>query len=482
MTMNDFVVSLMLLGALSSQDGHTPFWATAGRFGVYPEGNGAVALFQASMPYKTGDLLQWHWGTSLGVGNGSIFLDETYGGLKWRNLRLDLGMKHSLQAFMASSPELGSMSVTGGNFMMSGNARSMPGYTLELEPLDIPFTGGHLQLSGRFGDYTTIDKRFVQGALVHNTAAFLHWHAGTGLTFTAGLDHYTMWGGTSPIYGVQKVSFGNYLRILTGSSGGQDASLGDQINSLGDHRGRELLGMVYSGDVWSISYQYDKPYDDRSGMTLRNYPDGTRTLSFSFKDKSRWISDIVYEFHTTMNQSGEYERREATDKEISSRDPQLYFDEASGKYFVIRGGADNYCKNFEYRSGWTAFGRQIGNPLFFTRGGEICSGTWNNLLQAHHLGLSGSLFHKLPYRLMLTASRNYGCWFTADYLYGQGTRFDNPYLLFSSGFTTQFPFLNGSLLLIPGVYYDRFGCKPWFSGSFAASLSLKYIINKPHKS
>ncbi len=326
--MNDFVVSLLLLGAISSNDlNQMPFWATANQFGVMPESNGALALLRAGSSFDESRTFQWRWGSSLGFRSDwmgdKIIIDELNASVRYRKLRLDLGMIHPEQDFMASDATLGTLSVTGGNFMMSGNARTLPGYALRLEPWDVPFTDGHLQLYGRFGDYSTLGKRYLQGALMHNTALYVRVLAGEHLSFTGGFDHYSLWAGSNEEIGVQPHSFLDYLRVLTGSSGGSDASLGDQINSLGDHRGRELLRVDYKTDSWSVCFQHDIPYDDRSGMIFRNFPDGANTLCFSFKDKSLWVSDIVYEYHYTLNQSGDCERRLATDEEIASGSKRL---------------------------------------------------------------------------------------------------------------------------------------------------------------
>lgn len=485
--MNDFVVSLMLLGALSTNAPEgMPFWATANQFGVMPESNGGLALLRAGTSFDESRTFQWRWGSSLGVRSDLYgfkpLVDELYASARWKALRLDLGMIHPDQSFMASDPALGTLSVTAGNCMMSGNARTLPGYGITLEPWDIPFTGGRLQLSGRFGDYSTLGRRYVQGALVHNTAIYVLWHIGDRVTLSAGIDNYTLWAGTSPEHGVLPHSLTDYFRVLLGLSGGSNAAEGDRINSLGDHRGRELLKAEYSSDDWTLSLQHDIPYDDRSGMIFRNFPDGFNTLSLSFKDKSRWISDIVYEYHSTMNQSGSCERRLATEKEIAAGH-RLLKDSNTGVYYYIVGGADNYCNNYEYRSGWAAYTRQLGAPLFYSRyyyendnpAAYSMQGTWNNLFRAHHLGLSGSLFKKIPYRLVMTYSLNYGCWFDALFNYDKGTRREQPLRQFSAGFSAAVPLFKGALQLVPGIYCDAGEA---LANGVSASLSIRYLFKK----
>ena len=74
-----------------------------------------------------------------------------------------------------------------------------------------------------------------------------------------------------------------------------------------------MLKAEYFGDGWTLTAQHDIPYDDGSGMGLQNFPDGVNTLSFSWKDKDRWVSDIVYEYHYTMYQSGPINREQNPD-------------------------------------------------------------------------------------------------------------------------------------------------------------------------
>ena len=487
--MNDWIVSLLILGALSSQGGSMPFWATANSFGVMPDSNGGLGLLQVEKGFDESKTLQWRAGVSAGLRTDKVqykdfLLDELYGSLRWKHLRLDAGLWHPERYFMAADPHLGSLSVTGGHSIMSGNARSMPGYSLSLEPWDIPFTKGHLQLGGSFGDYFAMGPRYVSGVMAHNTALYLKWHIGKHITLTGGADNYTLWGGVSPTDGVFKKSFGNYLRVISGMAGGADAQAGERQNALGDHRGCEIFAFEYKSDGWSLSLQHDIPYDDKSGLIFRNFPDGINTACFSFKDKTGWVSDIVYEYANTMYQGGDRERRIATEEDISSGSRRLYTDPATGTVYYISGGADNYYNNYLFRSGWTNYGRTVGIPLFFPRGtvegtwsrSSVTMGVWSNLLKAHHLGLSGSLFHILPYKLMLTYSENYGTFLSEGYSYDSGSRLEVPLRQFSSALMVEVPLYGGIIKVVPSLYYDR---GEVLGENIAAILSIKYSFVKP---
>lgn len=469
--MNDFILTLMLLGAMSSGGG-MPFWSTANRFGLMPEGSGALAWIGASTEYDTSKDLQWRWGTSMAAGmntvSNTIILDQLYGSLRWKSFSLDLGIKHREQDFLAGTPFLGSLSTTAGNIAWSGNSRSLPGYSLNLEPWTVPYTGGRVVVSGSYGDYHTIDNRYVSGAMVHNTRVGFTFHLSQRVDLLARLDHYALWNGTHPVYGKRPSGLGNYLRMVMGKHGGDDATVSDQINVLGDQRGAELLGLRWKGDGFSVTFQHDIPYDDGSGMKFRNFPDGVNTLHLGLGDRTGWVSDLVLEYATTMWQSGT--RHDWTDAEGNMH---------------ISGGGDEYFNNSEYRSGWTFHGRTAGIPLFFPSGtvdglwspvGGPVLGVENNRLKAMHLGLAGMLLRKAPYKLMLTWSHDYGTYhspYKGESQWGKdpGTVTETPLKQFSGAFTGEVPF--GRLAITYGVYADR---GEVLRDTFGAILGLRWSL------
>lgn len=454
--MNDFVVTMMLLGAVST-GGNMPFWATANQFGLMPEYSGGLVLAGAHTEFDQSKDWKWCWGVSLAgrgeQGAGFRFIpDEAYLSGGWRNISLDLGIRHEKQEFYGASPLLGSLSTIAGRLAWSGNSRSMPGYTLRLAPANIPFTKGHVQIFGSWGDYINIDpSTYVRHHAVHSMRAGLIANIGR-FSMALGLDHWAQWAGVHPKYGKMPLSFMDYLRVISGSKGGSESSESDQINVIGNQLGAEFLHLKWRGNGWTVEARHEIPYDDRSGMRFENFPDGVNTLSFSFEDKTRWVSDVVYEFHYTMLQSGNPREKPNT-------------------------GGDNYCNNGEYRSGWTSWGRCKGNPLFLSKGTKdgtldvygLVEGVENNRVKAHHIGLGGSLFRKVPYRLMLTWARNYG---TYTRSFGpDGTPLHSVY----SSFSAVVPLLKGSLQLLPAIYYDFTG---WSGSKFGATLGLSYVFRK----
>ena len=470
----------MLLGALSSGDG-LPFWATANRYGLMPDYGFTLGVVEARHDFEAADAgvgngaavalrkgFEWQGGISLACAleskDGRISavpaIDELYGGIRWKPLRLDLGMMHRQSEFMGSDKALGSISSTGGHLIESNNARTMPGYRLVLEPWYIPYTRKHLSISGVWADYLTTDSRYMQDALVHRLRGYLRYDIVPGLYVQAGLDHYALWAGSNPVGGKMDASLKNYFRIITAQGGTSDDSVWDKMYKLGDQGGAEQLRIGWEREGSSITFQYEKPYSDKSSMKHYNIPDGVYSLNYSFADKDRWLSDIMLDFHYTKWQSGTIQ--------VSNYDDQgnLLPPDQRPKGTVV--GGDNYFKNGDYRSGWTHYGRAICAPLFFT--GFDPDGVWSircTRYRAVHLGLSGKFFRSYPYRLMLTAGEYYGTYhepYIAPSSWGSGWKWwqkntiDKGLFQFSAGLDGSIrikaPRLPGRLSVIYGIYAD----------------------------
>lgn len=466
--LDSLIIALMLLGS-SSTSGELPFWAVSNRFGIMPQYDGGVAVLSARSEFDGESTFQWRMGLSV-AGNyqtaaapsvsegvskqvGGI-VDECYGSCRWKMFTADVGIKHHEQDFAASETGLmGSLSSTSGNLAWSSNSRALPGYTITLSPLTVPFTKGKFCIYGRYGDYAMIDNRFVKGALLHNMQVGMLLHLGERLDFRFALDHYALWGGDSPIDGRMPVTFSNYIRMATGRSAAKssNASESDKINVIGDQRGAEVLRLDWRGDGWTATFQHDIPYDDGSGMGFQNFPDGVNTVHFGWNDKTRWVSDILCEYGYTLWQSGTFH-----DKEIDGKT-------------VIFGGIDSYFNNGGYQSGWTYSGRTIGLPLMFPVGTRNASwrqdaltlGVENNRTSYWHFGIGGKFFRRAPYKFILTFSRNFGTYQEpyegkSQIYQDWGTVDETPVPQFSSALIGDVPGLFGAkcLTLHYGLYAD----------------------------
>lgn len=486
--MNDFFVSAMLLGALAT-GGNLPFWAVSNQNGLMPDNNGAFALVQAYKPFDESKTFQWEAGASFAANWQPVapedlsssplhaMVDELYAGARWKVLRADIGMMRREREFLGSDPLLGSLSVTEGHIVESNNARTMPGYKLTLEPWAVPFTNGHLLINGVWGDYKTIDTRWMQDALVHRMQAYLTYDTHNHFYVRLGLDHYAMWGGTSPDGRSMNITVGNYFRVATGRSAGSDGTLSDKMNVIGEHGGAELLRMGWREKDYDITFQWEKPYADKSGMKLHNFPDGVYSLQWSQKDKNQWITDVLLEFHYTLWQSGCRQ-----DSEVDENGNPIEWH--PGLVFT---GGDNYFTNGEYRCGWTHFGRGICSPLFYTkRYSENLAAIYNTRYRTFHMGVSGRLFRFAPYRLMLTYSNNYGTYYSplvpgasswnTDWKWWKKNLWDKPVNQFSAAFNGYVPFEVGRssyLDIVYGVYADA---GKLLNKNFGVTLGVRFKL------
>lgn len=477
----------MLMGAAGTAT-DLPFWTNANQWGVYPDSNGIFAAAHIEKPFDMSKTIDWRAGVSFalradGMAAGRTvcpdpMIDQLYASFRWKFLVAEIGQRHNDLEFFGPTRYLGSLSTTGGRLIESGNARSVPGVRLELLKVAFPWTKEHLWFWGSIGEYLTLDNRYVKNAGIHRLKFFTEVTFARHWGISVGIDHYALFGGLMPGRPDSKFTFVDWMRVVLGMSASNRGTTMDQWNVIGDHGGSKTIRLNYYGDRWNIHFQHESPYSDKSGMKFQNFPDGVNTFNFSFKDKDRWVSDIVYEFYYTRYQSGPIHDNE-TNPDGSQR-PW-----SPGLSFI---GGDDYFNNGEYKSGWTYHGRMITSPLFYPAGTHngtwdrdmVVYGTENNRIMAHHVGLGGKLFRQAPYRLMLTYSQNYGVY---QVPYAGESAWQKPWgsvketalHQFSLGFTGEVPdkFLAKGLVITYGIYGD------WgqvLKNNFGASLGLRYMI------
>lgn len=470
----DWDVSLYGAGASGKS---LPFWAVTNKNGIFPNSHSGFVVAGTDFKYASkpgidvyagfkfsgavtpsvlagvsaAPEIRWENRSLPGQSVWKGMIEEAYAGIGWKMLRLDLGM-------IDREYDYGGLSLTGGNIVWSGNSRNIPGYNFQVKYFEVPGTKGIFSIKANYADYKLFDDRYVDRAMLHNKSLFFKFRLHRRVHFQIGLEQWSLWGGISPTLGRQPDSFNDYLRVVCGMSGGSDASESDQINALGDHRGREKVMIDWAADKFTLSLAYDKPFEDGSGTRFQNLPDGVYTLFCSFNDKDRWVSDLLYEFVYTKWQSGPYHD--------TSQDPDRKDEE-----FQILGGRDNYFNNGEYKSGWTYFGRTIGLPLITPKPVNedgIVLGVCNNRVVAHHFGMAGKFARKVPYRFKATYSKNYG-------LYTQSIKelFEQAPEQLSLALEVDFPRFAEKLPLAVsvGVYGD---VGELYQNNFGLTLRLSY--------
>lgn len=397
--------SSVRLGGSTGQ--YMPFWARTGGDGILPVTSAGLVTAGADISYRTPEGFFFEGGANLAgalAAESPLYENAVYGMVDrlyvsggWKMLRLDVGM-------VPREKSLGDLSISGGDVMWSGNARNIPGINASSDW--IYFEKGHwVGVKGNLAHYQLIDNRFVDRAMVHNKEIAVKVALGKNIDLIGGFAHWAHWGGNSPIYGDCPASFNDYYRIFMGKSGGEDASVSDQVNVLGNHLGKEYFRIDWRASAFTMTAQYDKPFEDNSGMHFQNAPDGIWSLKFSFNNSKALVTDVIYEHIRTTWQSGTAHDRPATEEEMKEQDPNDFY---YGK--VVIGGCDNYFGNGEYKSGWTNYGRIIGLPLILPAAPDaegIVRSMASTRLRGHHIGIRGNMF-EIPYTFKGTYTRNYG--------------------------------------------------------------------------
>ena len=395
-----------LLGSVATGN-QTPFWVVSNKYGTIPL-NSNNGYLRASTFYNRTSNNGFRMAAGIDVvacapRYRNVFVQQVFAEIGYKSIMLTIGSKESYTS-------LWDKNLSSGDMVASSNARPIPEINILIPNFTIiPATRGWLQFKGNFAVGRSFDtdylKRFVNEnqVFVRNT----QWHNKSlhvrildkrndfPLTATVGIRHYAQWAGTSSDerIGTQPHSFLDLIRIITGHSGGSDASLSDQINVLGNHYGTYDIKIGYIGQKFSIHTYKQHYFEDTSGMELFNTADGLFGLQATLNN-CPWLNRIVVEYIATRDQSGPFHF--------------ITFDHS--KYPGYGGGNDDYYNNGEYTTGTSYFNRSLGSPLITSPeyNGDGSLGFKNNRIQAWHIGLGGYLSQYMAYRMLVTKSENWG--------------------------------------------------------------------------
>lgn len=372
-----------------------PFWMVSNQNGTYALHNSSYLLFQAGLRRDLDRDTLKKWGYTYGVhmvygiaGTSDFQPNEYWVGFRFHQLILKAGAQ--------SDPIIyGGLSSTNGNMYRSRDARPVPGLSLSTNGY-IPFLFAKKWFSWRFlyEEGLLNDKQFVSNAHLHHKN--LHFRAllTPSLSLSIGLEHYVFWGGVSPIDG-QLPEWNQYLRYITGFAGGAGASLNDQMNASGNQLGSYNLELKKNWTNTIATFYWNHPYDDRSGMELDNLRDGLWGIHIAKSKKNSFITDVVYEYLNTRNQSGRIYPHLAPTPDNPSR--------------ITGRGGDNYFNHGIYQSGYTHYQHMMGSPLFIPTIGsdDVSKGFDRSRLWMHHLGISGTLGNGFFWKSLFTWSRDF---------------------------------------------------------------------------
>lgn len=352
-----------------------PFWFYSNQRGRISEETNVAGWISGNVNYEFSSE------SSLEVAGGilfqdafsdEVFIDELYIDYKYRWLQIIGGRKQEKELYHG-------LSATNENFAWSLNARPMPGFQIQTSRPFYLNENKKLGFEFSWEDYLTGNDRFVEGTQLHIKSVYVVSNFVNSWQLKAGVKHFAQWGGDSPESGPQPQSFSDYLRIISGREGGENAVDGDKVNVAGSHLGTYELYLTRKFQNFDIKFIYNHFFEDGTGSRYANFPDGRYALYFEKHDKGSFLKGWMYEFYYTKNQSN------------NSSAPHKN---------------DNYFDNrVTYNSGWTYQRRIIGVPFFdYSREEDKVIG---NKFLAHHIGMNGNL-RSYPFKLLATYIRKYG--------------------------------------------------------------------------
>lgn len=395
-------------GSLGSGD-YTPFWITNNTYGIVP--------LKSNNAYLRGSL-GWRHSFSKDINletkidlvaatdhSSSFWIHQLFADISFQELHLTVGNRENYNSILDRN-------LSSGDFNYSTNARPIPEVNINFPYfVAVPFTREILKFKADFAVGKSMDSDYIRRTNKQGDdyATDILWHHKSlfflledpdkkfPLSLILGLDHAAQWGGWTTFRdaGNQPKTFKDFLRIVMGKSGDERSLDTDKLNVLGNHQGTINLKIGYEVDNFKASVYKQHYYDDNSGLEYANWRDGIWGSEVSFY-KQNYLKKIVLEYIQTTNQSGPFHFLDYEYNGIGDR-PR-------------GGGNDDYYNHEIYFSGWSYYGRGLGNPLLtspeYNTDGAIYFK--NNRVKAIHLGIEGNIISELSYRTLFTGTQSWG--------------------------------------------------------------------------
>lgn len=290
---------------------------------------------------------------------------------------------------------LAGLSTTNGNLAQSRNYRPYPRIGLSTPDFKrLPFWQDRLRFKLAYDEGLLNDERYVTHTHLHHKALYFQIIPGLNWVIEVGLEHFVMWGGKSENerIGALPDDFKAYLRYITASQGDDVFPETDQLHIAGNQYGTYQLKFTRKMENYTASFYICHPFENFSGMNLRNYPDNLLGIHVHNPRSEALVSDILYEFTDTRQQSI-----------VDS----IYIWKDNEWQHIPH---DPYFSHWVYRSGPTYYKMAMTSPLFapVIVNEGISDGFGSNRLVSHHFGMKGMLTDGLYWKTLLTATRYLG--------------------------------------------------------------------------
>lgn len=337
-----------------------------------------------------------------------VWLQQLWGGVKFRGVFLQAGMKTDDRSLFDSPLGIG-------DIVVSRNARPIPQVRIGfIDFQDIPFTRGWVQIQGeiaygKFTDngwlkdhYNYFDSFLTTGAWFHYKRCYFRTNPDQPFSVTVGMQHAAQFGGRYAAYDDghvyktenSKVRFRDFLDVFV-QKRGNGGDTGDDQYYNGNHLGSwDFRARYRFADDSELTAFFQWPWEDGSGIGKLNGWDGVWGIEYR-TNRQGWIDGASVQYVDFTNQSGpiHWAPGDNADTPITG--------EATG--------ADNYYNNYFY-NGWANYGMAIGTPFaqspIYNRDGYL--GFTDNRLRGFQAGISGSPLTGLSYRLLAAYRCSWG--------------------------------------------------------------------------
>ena len=427
----------------------TPFLLRVNQYATVPVAASSfgTARLNVACNYRTDTTIKshWHWGGGLcavfntqSTRNEIVWVDA-FAKVKYRSVELYAGRRREVFG-------LGDTLLTSGFLIWSGNAPTMP--KVQLSTPDFVSIGWlknviSFKASYAHGWFAT---PYVLGSYLHQKTLYVRLGKPTWkLKLYAGLNHQVQWGGRADyLLGTQKAVSGllpqtlkDYFSLVLGRFPAEKRNDRftefDGTNRVGNHIGSIDAALEWNGSKanWLIYRQH--LYEDASGVSFQNFPDGLVGIRFknvAKSTKSFSLRSFTMEVLNTMSQSGPV------------------FDETARFQ-----GRDNYFNHGQYIEGWSYLGRTLGSAYLLPRA-EVNPALFpategiffpNNRIQMLYAATEFRISRGVIVQLRATRSINYGSY---------NVQYGPPVKQFSGSavLDAALPFLGATHFMLAGGY------------------------------
>ncbi|RZK75415.1 MAG: hypothetical protein EOO85_13965 [Pedobacter sp.] len=410
-------VEVGTIGTVASKN-YLPLWLTANRFGVitdqqwdfatHVKASNSFTIGRSYNPIyeKVDRSIKVDYSVDLYNNShfGKVVVPELFVKGRYRKIQVLAGRFKQIIGEVDPDLSSGSLGVSGNALPITKISIAIPAY------MDVPFTNGFIQFKGHFANGWMGHDQYMKKALLHEKT--LYGRIGKGkLKLYGGIQHYAVWGGyRADSYEGKALdkNFKGFINVLFGLEA-NDGSVPDSIrpNRPGDQRGVIEGGIEWENDAVRINLNHQTPFDQGLGIDIRNV-DRLVSLNIINKREDAVLRKLVVEFIYT--------------KQMNDFTPIVF--------------RDSYYNNGVYKTGWEYHDHIVGTPLFINRvrgqhyfsdvkpfdwdaPGKSIPGLSNiisNRVVGGHVGFLLGLNSNLTSKTMVTITKNYGYFATANFI------------------------------------------------------------------